>query len=239
MCLVGPPGVGKTSLGSLHRARARPQVRAPLSGRPARRGGDTRPPPHVRRRDAGPHRAGFAAGGHEQPAHHARRDRQGRRRFPRRPLFGAPRSPRPGAEQLFPRQLPRRHLRSVERDVHDDGERARHRPARAARPHGGHPPRRLHRGREAGDRAPPPAAEADRGERHRGEERANLEEGADLHHPAIHAGGGPPSARTRDRQGLPQGRAPHRRGALRDRARLAEEPARISWARPKSSPKRF
>ena len=52
LCFVGPPGVGKTSLGTLDRRRDGAQVRAHLGGRRARRGRDPRPPPHLRRRDA-------------------------------------------------------------------------------------------------------------------------------------------------------------------------------------------
>ena len=35
LCFVGPPGVGKTSLGTIHCARHGPQVRARLAGRRA------------------------------------------------------------------------------------------------------------------------------------------------------------------------------------------------------------
>ena len=49
LCFAGPPGTGKTSLGQSIAPRPRPEVHPHLARRRARRGGDPRPPPHLRR----------------------------------------------------------------------------------------------------------------------------------------------------------------------------------------------
>ena len=72
----------------------------------------------------------------------------------------AARGARPGAEQHLPRPLPRRAVRPVGGAVHHHGQRARPGSAGAARPHGGARDPRLHRGREAEDRARAPGREA-------------------------------------------------------------------------------
>ena len=74
------------------------------------------------------------------------------------PSRGAARGPRPGAEPLVPRPLPRRRARPLPGAVHRDRERRRHDPRPAARPHGGDPLRRLHDRREGRDRARLPVA---------------------------------------------------------------------------------
>ena len=228
LCFLGPPGVGKTSLGrSIARARGA-QVRAHLAGRRARRGRDPRPPAHLRRRAARAHHPGHEAGRHQQPGDAARRGRQAGLRRPRRSLGGAARGARPRAEPQLPRSLPGRAVRSVARAVHRDREPAGVDPAAAARPHGDAASVGLQRGREAGHRRAVPGAEADRrggadqhGDRHRAA-------GAAQDHLRVHARGRPARAGAAGRAAGAQGRAPRGRGgdgALEPRQRRAASDA--------------
>ena len=209
------------------RPRPRPQVRPPVARRRQGRGRDPRPPAHLRRLDARPHRAGHPAGGRQQPGVHARRGGQDRGRLPRRPELGPPRGARPRAEQHVPRPLPRRAVRPLERDVHLHGEPHGHDPAGLPRPHGGDPPLRLHRRREARDREAPPRAETGRRARaHPGEPRVHRPRAAHDRRD-VHARGGPAQLRARDRHRHAQGGPPRRRGRHGNRARHAGRAAEV------------
>ena len=118
LCLVGPPGRGQDLARPLDRARAGAALRARGPGRRARRGRDPRAPPHLHRLAARAHHPEHPARRHPQPGVPARRDRQARRRLPRRPGLGAARGAGPRAEPHLQRPLPRGGLRPVAGDVH-------------------------------------------------------------------------------------------------------------------------
>ena len=148
ICLVGPPGVGKTSIGrSIARATGREFVRVSLGGM-QRRGRDPRPPPHLHRRDARPDPA-RACGA---PAAPIRCSCSTRSTSSARDFRGDPAAAL--LEVLDPEQNNafRDHYLDLPFDlsrgaVHRDRERPRHDPRAAARSHGDHRAPRLHRAR--------------------------------------------------------------------------------------------
>ena len=128
------------------RARHGPQVRARQPRRRARRGRDPRPPAHLYRRAARQHHPGDPQGRHAQLRDDARRDRQARRRHPRRSRRRrCSRCSTPSRTTRSATTISRVPFDLSPRRVHHHREHARHHPGAAARPHGDHQPRRLHR----------------------------------------------------------------------------------------------
>ena len=94
---------GQNVAGTLDRHVARPQVRAGVARRHARRSGDPRASPDVHRRTSRPGHPGASPRGNQEPGVHPGRDRQAGIGFPRRSGVGAARGTGPRTEQHVPR----------------------------------------------------------------------------------------------------------------------------------------
>ena len=228
------PGHGQDLDRRVDRTRHRPRVRPDVVGRNPRRGRDPRAigaPTSAHSPDDSSARCATRG---RWSGDHARRGRQGRRRLARRPVVGAPRGARPGAEPLVPRPLPRRRTRPLTGLLHRDREHGRDDPRPAPRPHGGHPLRRVHDRREDRDREGLPLAAPGRAQRPARGRGLDLRRWRRARRDRVHARGGRSPARARARHVATKDRDEDRirvgggahRARRRGRARVAR-PAQV------------